>query len=457
MSSIVEASDVIDQMKKSKDGVLKFIDSVINFNESTDDILDVSKTSLFFKNCRLIGSRLNIYGLNKSEDCDPSLIFENCIIDSDLYIGGKIKWLIFDDNQINSRNFFISNSNIGILTITNKISSTKTINNLLIKGSKITSFLDLRLINFTDILNLESNEINELRVNKNIFNRLHIQDCKFGESFEFIANKISYSTLIKGSTFGRFNCLNTNFGDEIYIKDCEFNGSCIFEKIGVGNITSFRIKESSFNKQVYYDSSDLYSIQIESSFFRDIVSFQNTTCNSIKFNRTHFEKIAFFSNIKIIAKHRMDMNTIRIIKAQLLKAENKIDYLEFKKHEFELYRKSLNKNKNGSRAILWLNKFTSNYNTNWIQGIVVTLMYGFIFYVILYLVVFGLGEMANVLTENRFWLGYFKYMIIPNFTSPFGEIELSRWNQYLFFILGKISVTYGLYETIQSFRKYGKT
>lgn len=49
MSSIVEASDVIDQMKKSKDGVLKFIDSVINFNESTDDILDVSKTSLFLK------------------------------------------------------------------------------------------------------------------------------------------------------------------------------------------------------------------------------------------------------------------------------------------------------------------------------------------------------------------------------------------------------------------------
>ncbi|MDV3597367.1 hypothetical protein CMU77_15285 [Elizabethkingia anophelis] len=430
---------------------------VIDFMNSPQFDIDFSIVSLYFKECVLIGNRAVFHTLIKEENKDIFLTFEDCIINCDLFIKeAKIHGLKFNNCQINSELFYITNCEIKDLSIINRIDGTETINNLLISESKITLFLDIRFTHFLDTINLLENEIKLLQINKNTFQRLNFRDCIFGENFSFKNNNILTDVLIEQSTFGNFNCQNTNFGSNVELNECEFNGNCAFERID-GNRTSVKLNKCNFNRYVYFDDANVYSIITDLSFFKEIASFQNASCHIIKFNRTHFDKMAFFTNIKIESKQELDINTIRIIKAQLLKAENKIDYLEFKKYEFELFRKSLGKRKNGSKFILWLNKITSDYNTDWVRGFISTSVYGFIFCIALYVAVFGLREWSVVLGENRFWLGYFKYMIIPNFSSPFEEEELELWWQYLIFILGKIFVTYGLYETIQSFRKYGKT
>ncbi|MDV3540996.1 hypothetical protein CMU94_17925 [Elizabethkingia anophelis] len=430
---------------------------VIDFMNSPQFEIDFSIVSLYFKECVLIGNRAVFHTFIKEENKDIFLTFEDCIINCDLFIReAKIHGLKFNNCQINSELFYITNCEIKDLSIINRIDGTETINNLLISESKITSFLDIRSTHFLDTINLLENEIKRLQINKNTFQRLNFRDCIFGENFSFKNNNILMDVLIEQSTFGNFNCQNTNFGGNVQLNECEFNGNCSFERID-GNRTFVKLNKCNFNRYVYFDDANIYSIITDSSFFKEIASFQNASCHIIKFNRTHFDKMAFFTNIKIESKQELDINTIRVIKAQLLKAENKIDYLEFKKHEFELFRKSLGKRKNGSKFILWLNKITSDYNTDWVRGFISTSIYGFVFYIILYVAVFGLREWPVTLGENRLWLGYFKYMIIPNFNSPFGEIKLDEWWQYLIFILGKIFVTYGLYETIQSFRKYGKT
>lgn len=429
----------------------------IDFMNSPRFDIDFSIVSLYFKECVFIGSRAVFRTLIKEEKKDIFLTFEDCIINCDLFIKeAKICGLKFNNCQINSELFYITNCEIKDLSIINRIDGTEAINNLLISESKITSFLDIRLTHFLETINLLENEIKRLQINKNTFQRLNFRDCVFGENFSFKNNNILTDVLIEQSTFGNFNCQNTNFGTLALLNECEFNGNCAFERID-GNRTSVKLNKCNFNRYVYFDDANVYSIITDSSFFKEIASFQNASCHIIKFNRTHFDKMAFFTNIKIESKQELDINTIRIIKAQLLKAENKIDYLEFKKYEFELFRKSLGKKKNGSKFILWLNKITSDYNTDWVRGFISTSIYGFVFYITLYVAVFGLREWPVILGENRLWLGYFKYMIIPNFNSPFGEVELEEWWQYLIFILGKIFVTYGLYETIQSFRKYGKT
>ena len=426
----------------------------------TDSIqIDVSRKSYEFRNCFFKGERIDFYDFDNSNENKHefhTLAFKDCEIENDLFIKEcKLFQLVFQNIKISSKNFFISRSDIQNISLTGKTGAYNIIDSLLItdmQGEAIN--LDFRL-NQINNFNINDSQFDFVMINKNDFGMLHISNTKFNGETQFWRNAIVNHLSIRKSVFNNLEAKESDFGKEVIFENNDFLGNCNFENAKNDGATSFKIEKCNFNKYVYFDNSKLFSILIDSTFFREIVSFQETSFHKIKFNRTHFEKIAYFNNIQIVAKNDLDLNTVRTIKTQLLKAENKIDYLEFKKYEFELYRKSLDKNKNGSRAILWLNKVTSDYNTNWITGVVFTLGYGYIFYQILYLLVFGLND-PNMWERNRFWTGYFKYLIIPNFNSPFTDNSLDRWYQFLFFIIGKIAITYGAYETIQSFRKYGK-
>ncbi len=437
-------------------------DYAITLSESIS--IDISRKSYEFRNCIFNGERIDFYDFDNSNENKidfHSLSFKDCEIENDLVIKDcKLYQVILQNVKITSRLFYITSSEIESISIAGTPNNYNLISNLLISNlQSIKPNLDIRLNVITNVLNINESQFDSVMMNMNKIKMLHIKETIFNGDTQFWRNTILNYFSIRKCTFNNLDTKESDFGNEILIENNDFLGNCNFEKTRGANKTSFKIEQCNFNKYVYFDNSELYSLKVDSSFFREIVSFQNTTFEKVKFNRTHFEKIAYFNNIQISAKNDLDLNTVRTIKTQLLKAENKIDYLEFKKYEFELYRKSLNKDKNkrGSRVILWLNKVTSDYNTNWIKGLAFTLVYGLVFYLILYLLVFGSRDLKDVIIENRFWLGYFKFLIIPNFNSPFEDNNIEKWYQYLFFIIGKIAITYGAYETIQSFRKYGKT
>lgn len=161
--------------------------------------------------------------------------------------------------------------------------------------------------------------------------------------------------------------------------------------------------------------------------------------------------------------------TYRVLKKEFISNVDYIHSLKYKRFELETYDKILVNNINQNidkwkskfnRFILYLNRKSNNYGTRFENGI------AFIFTVSL---LFGLSTL--VLTQS-FWnhvcLGCsfdeavftkgFKFYI--NFLNPVHRIDYLDSLQpfygvaYLFDFLGRIFIGYGVYQTIQAFRKY---
>ncbi|CEN39444.1 pentapeptide repeat-containing protein [Capnocytophaga cynodegmi] len=114
---------------------------------------------------------------------------------------------------------------------------------------------------------------------------------------------------------------------------------------------------------------------------------------------------------------------------------------------------------NGDRIILFLNKHSNNFGTSWVNGIV------FIFWTGIATYSGILMTLEDSLTYNFFdlnaWNNTLKHFLeVINVIrwiniKPF-NIELSGLS-YLFLFIGRIFIGYGYYQTIQAFRKYGKS
>ena len=144
-----------------------------------------------------------------------------------------------------------------------------------------------------------------------------------------------------------------------------------------------------------------------------------------------------------------DRETFRIIKNEFLKINNRIDALEYHKREMKEYRKELYKEKHCKKIedkfILFLNRCSTNYGTNPIQGVLVTLGLAFIFYYAFML-----------LSNSPDWtLGeaFFRLLNPAHSYSYLNEFQPNCW-AYLTNGLGRVFIGFGYYQTIQAFRKY---
>ena len=220
----------------------------------------------------------------------------------------------------------------------------------------------------------------------------------------------------------------------------------------------YKISNCSFENKVFFDNSFLGFLKLDTSFFSDIVSFQNFQCNTIELNRVHFDKVAFFNDINIKLLRNLDVKTISIIKNQLNKTDNNIDYVKMSALEKRKFFQSLSR-KNSDFFVLWLNKISNNFGTSWLKGIWFTLKCSAIFFVLL-LVVNNFVKSSYPLSINikqdwakfDFILAEFlKFIFSFGFTSP--EFQSSGW-LFLIFIVAKIFIGFGIYQTIAAFRKF---
>ena len=113
-------------------------------------------------------------------------------------------------------------------------------------------------------------------------------------------------------------------------------------------------------------------------------------------------------------------------------------------------------------SMLYLNKWSNNYGRSWIRGTFFTLLTG--------MIVFG------ALSSNTNLIFKFEKAGVENFIHDFIKIinildlkpfdnenenslfsENKDWIFYLILFIGRIFIGYGYYQTIQAFRKYGKS
>jgi hypothetical protein len=157
--------------------------------------------------------------------------------------------------------------------------------------------------------------------------------------------------------------------------------------------------------------------------------------------------------------------TLRLIKQELQKTDNKIDYNRFRAYELEAYYQELNADKRNKldkdRLILRATKLVTGFDHDWRKALCFILIVAFIFFSVFFI--------SENFTKQFSWsgipqfiIGYFRFLLVTDFYNPLIQsgreyISNNGWNHifsWFFFILGKIFIAFGIYEMIQAFRKF---
>ena len=194
------------------------------------------------------------------------------------------------------------------------------------------------------------------------------------------------------------------------------------------------------NKKEVLNKRDAYQ-RIRESYRRIKHEFRNDA-NNIEALRFHSYEMQIYKMELAIGKENTKKYRLIIFLRNILK--------EFAK------RFSIKSNR-GERIILWFNDKSNNFGTSWTRGVIFTLIVAVVFYIIFLL------SISYRLNFDPTWIGFSKAFVhLIQFLNivewdfePFGIKNLK--GAYIILFIGRIFISYGYYQTIQAFRKYGKS
>lgn len=307
---------------------------------------------------------------------------------------------------------------------------------------------------------------------------------------------------------------NAYFGECIFEKSlglmsCKFKGKARFHKA--------HFKDSVFlNNTTFTDLADFWSSTFDKNIifyktdFLGTTVFSNVTFNSnVLFTYTLIEKLIIFSGTKFnsgldlslailsgkispfgikltdyksendtddgmaydlmvsnnaLIPDKNKRETFRILKNYFLKENNSIDYLNYSKLEHSTYKTQLWKRTRNKHTffetvqdyiILGLNYISNNHGKSYLRGIAFTMMIGWLFFYFALIAT----EVYSFGFEN-FWSStqnsvkyYFNFIIPTHKVNYMDELNPKNWF-YFWDFAGRAFVAFGIYQTIQAFRKY---
>lgn len=263
------------------------------------------------------------------------------------------------------------------------------------------------------------------------------------------------------NTFSKVSFSESNFMNIFQFENCDFLDTTWFENCNKIENNHINFIDCKFDKYSLFDNSKFHKIEISHSKFLEKASFDNFETNDFKIHQVTFAGAAYFddlnkNNNKVIED--WDRKTLRSIKRELVNTHNQIDYLRFKAYELKAYKKEVDKiNLQWKDSlILKLGEESNNFGLDWTKGIRFILKWSFFFYV-LYIIWYAyyVNDPNCNPTIEEFFVNYLKFLNPFSFLkSPIEDAE-NYFLPFLFFMLGKIFVSYGIYQTIQAFRKFG--
>ena len=222
-------------------------------------------------------------------------------------------------------------------------------------------------------------------------------------------------------------------------------------------------------KNILFRNCSFAAIDIEESFINDIQD-----CN-LTFKRLRNNCATIFYKSPSIASN------------ELLKEKYRAEFYDnlLKSNVVNFFSKVLNKNENGCRNngmfaiinsiskfvlffisalfsskqfVLFLNKYSNDYNRSWIRGIFFTAITTLLFYFLLnyvgmekqYFIVNGSFDNFNKVID-----GYIYLWDIFKFTTVKVEFKLTTFGNIILFI-AKVFIAYGCWQTISAFYKFRK-
>lgn len=309
---------------------------------------------------------------------------------------------------------------------------------------------------------LHKNTFHEVAlISKNTFTYLVMWEQKFLSNlyFENIYNN-DYNSDISLCEFRKTRISFSDFTNFTF-KDCLFFEEFYFENCKNLGYSEVKFEDCRFDKFSNFDNSKLNKIEILRSKFLEKVSFENLETNSFKIHQVTFAEAAYFDDLNknnndVI--ENWDRKTLRAIKRELQRTENRIDFNRFRTYELAAHYEELNYKENfKDTSILWATKWSSNYGS-WTWAFWFTLIIGFVFFTPFYILE-NIKLTPDLNNWEDFLYGYFRFFLITDFKNEYYETgeSILKFNCFVSlapFIIGKIAVAFGLYEMIQSFRKF---
>lgn len=409
------------------------------------DLEKVNSEMIFLNNITFSGKKFNF--TNKKKDCIKTFNFSGCTFNGDISFEGTIHDIQFMSNTFDCDIFEIKNSEIGTLVFNTSYGSDSP-KNTFKKGNLIVNNCNFSSPSYLAEVQFAPNSTFE--INKCTFkNSISIDHLSFQEKLDL---KIYNSTFKNKCTFNiNFNAKDNKLN--FRIDGCHFLESTYFENFHNALNSTLYIANSNFMKYVDFEQFRINNLTIEKTIFSDNISFQKSVYNAIKLDKVAFEKYAWFNDIKI---ENYDRSTISTIKQHLINTHNQIDYLRFKSFELIAYDKEKGKDCK-DRIILFFNKHSNYFGLDWTRGLGFIGYTGFAFY-LLFLITYAIA-MKNTIyfpkTVEDFCVGYLKFLNpISLSQSPIKDAEEHIF-PLLSFLIGRIFISYGIYQTIQAFRKFG--
>lgn len=459
-----------------------------------DQILNISSLSsqyISFDNCTFNCRHLGFKNIHKSE---LSLEFKNCTFNCTVnFTNSVFKNLLFTNTKFIESlilNSFLESTRVvlNVFEFSNDANTEKPKlkTDFYIRNTEIKDTFSFENVNHIEgkfvflenkLGNKEKNKGQFMFTNStftnaffggNYFNELttfYNTTFKYDQEYLKFTNAGYKHTRFHNNTFEKVNFSNSTFIEKCDFDKCDFLSTTWFEECKSLTNSHLKFIACEFKGFSLFNKCEINLLNIRRCTFDKSSSFADAEFNTLKLFEVKFAGGAYFDEMKInkvldksYLKDKSSISewkkTLRAIKQESQKTENRIDFNNYRNYELAAHYKELSFKKNFKDAsILWATKWSSNFG-NWFWSLCFTLLSGFIWYSILYRIENG-GAYNPDQLENYF-ISLFRFFLITDFYSPFetGRTYLSNIGSWIPFIFGKIFIAFGIYEMIQSFRKF---
>lgn len=273
----------------------------------------------------------------------------------------------------------------------------------------------------------------------------------------------------------------------INIIDCDISDSL---KLMGGYIVDLDFLDVECNN-IIIDDWNKSKVKIEYSQIGDF-TLKNSYLDYISLKDTEVKKNFSFYRTDIV---KGDREVFRLIKHEYLKINNRVEALKFNAREMEVYEKELKKdiyrhrdqykrnpshviykrlskkeyrrkiwNLRMDRIILMVNKYSNGHSLRFDIGIIFLVVSSFFIFSILWIwnlknppYRWGFEDFKSFIDVSGDFIIYYVRFLNPTHNYDYMDDFTPKKLFYFMDFIGRVVISFGLYQTIQAFRKFGKT
>lgn len=249
-------------------------------------------------------------------------------------------------------------------------------------------------------------------------------------------NRLTELNLRNVTMYDRCDIENSEIGS-LYTDFASIMDKCLFRLCCCKVLTCCSMYSLYNQGFVIFDEDELSKINLDGAINIGVIELEDTRLES---------------------KNIYSEKTARILKESAQKIGNDIDALEYRK--IELYFHKCQTKFLWDKIILFLNKISNDYGRSFVYGVVFTLVVAFVFFFVINYwgtdtQIFEFNMRGDFSGFGTVWKKYLDVLNVLNFRDQLKGVELNALGETMF-LISKIFIAYGMYQTVIAFRKYHK-